>query len=72
MALTGKQIGKLRRARKWTVKRLATAAGVTPMQIWRIETGKQKASLEVLQRILRALEMRAVAEEVINYLRKEK
>lgn len=56
------QVGHLvrtrRHERKWSAARLAKEAGISAAMVTLIETGRRTGSLEVLLRILEALDMK--------------
>ena len=67
--IRGRLIRKLRRARGWSQTDLAKRAGVSQVQVSRIESGDRGPSLKVLARIRRALEVRHVEEMLVDYTR---
>jgi len=55
--LVGRRIRRLRKDRRLTLPDLATSAGIQPADLARLEKGEYRASLDVLFRILGALEV---------------
>ncbi len=58
MSITGKTIRRTRRAKGWTLERLAKRAGISAMQLSRIERSERGTSLEVLLKLARALNLK--------------
>jgi len=52
------RVRELRDARRWTQERLAEAAGLTPVQLSRIENGANDPKLTTVLRLARALGVR--------------
>ena len=57
MQLVGQRIRRLRKDRRLTLEDLAATAGIQPADLTRLEKGEYRASLDVLFRILGALEV---------------
>jgi transcriptional regulator with XRE-family HTH domain len=57
LQLVGHRIRRLRKARRLAVGDLAAAAGIQPADLARLEKGEFRVSLDVLFRILGALEV---------------
>jgi transcriptional regulator with XRE-family HTH domain len=57
LQLVGHGIRRLRKARRMAVADLAAAAGIQPADVARLEKGEYRASLDILFRILGALEV---------------
>jgi len=57
--IRGGKIRKLRRQRGWTQKQLAAKAGLSHAQVSNVERGDRGASVEALERIARALGIKA-------------
>jgi transcriptional regulator with XRE-family HTH domain len=55
--LVGHRIRRLRKDRRLSLPDLATTAGIQPADLARLEKGEYRASLDVLFRILGALEV---------------
>jgi len=55
--LVGRRVRKLRKERRLSLESVATAAGIQPGDLLRLEKGEYRASLDVLFRILAALEI---------------
>ena len=55
--LVGRRIRRLRKDRRMTLAELATAAGIQQADLMRLEKGEYRASLDLLFRILGALEV---------------
>ena len=55
--LVGRQIRRLRKERRLSLDHLAATAGISPGDLLRLEKGEYRASLDVLVRILGALEV---------------
>ncbi len=51
----GERVRQLREVRRWTQERLAEAAGLTPVQLSRIENGANEPKLTTILRLARAL-----------------
>lgn len=56
----GRQIAAIRKQREWSQRELAEAAGCSTNTVARIETAQRGLSLELLERIARALEVPVV------------
>jgi transcriptional regulator with XRE-family HTH domain len=55
--LVGRRVRKVRKDRRLTLEDLASTAGIQPGDLARLEKGEYRASLDVLFRILGALEV---------------
>lgn len=55
--LVGRQVRRLRKERRLSLEDLAATAGIQPGDLLRLEKGEYRASLDVLFRILGALEV---------------
>jgi len=55
----GKRVRELREARGWTQEQLAEAAGLTSVQVSRIENGANEPKLTTILRLVRALGVKA-------------
>lgn len=53
----GKRVRELRLARRWTQEQLAEEAGLTSVQLSRIETGTNEPKLTTILRLARALRL---------------
>jgi transcriptional regulator with XRE-family HTH domain len=50
------RLKEIRKSKGYTRETLASASGVSPMTVWRIETGKRPGSLDVWRKFAEVLE----------------